>query len=72
MVKYRDYTVNKDFTIENGATHEYEGKKYKRSYMGGAAFDHEVKSFEDCEYGGKMWKLYRTNRREYYRKYHTV
>ena len=57
MVKYRDYTVNKDFTIENGATHEYDNKTYKRSYMGGAAFDHEVKSFEDCEYGGKMWKL---------------
>ena len=72
MVKYRDYTVNKDFTIEAGTEHEYKGKKYKRSYMGGAAFDHEVKPFEDCEHGGKVWKLYRTNRREYYRRYGRV
>ena len=69
MVKYRDYTVNKDFTIENGATHEYDNKTYKRSYIGGAAFDHEEKPFEDCEHGGKAWKLYRTDRRAYNKKY---
>ena len=71
MVKYRDYTVNKDFTIENGATHEYNNKTYKRSYIGGAAFDHEVKRFEDTE-DYKMWRLYRKDRVAYFKKYHTV
>jgi len=67
----RDYTINNDMTIKNGVTHEYKGKKYTRSYIGGAAFDHEVEKWEDNEYGGKMWELYRTDRRAYYKKYHS-
>ena len=58
----RDYTINNDMTIKHGVTHEYKGKKYTRSYIGGAAFDHEVVKWEDNEYGGKMWELYRKDR----------
>ena len=50
----RDYTINNDMTIKHGVTHEYKGKKYTRSYIGGAAFDQEVVMWEDNEYGGKI------------------
>ena len=68
----RDYTVNNNLDLENGTVHKHDGKTYKRSYIGGAAFDHEIgQKFEDTE-DGKMWKMYRTNRSRYYKKYHTV
>ena len=67
----RDYTVNNDLTIDHGVKHEYKGKKYTRSYIGGAAFDHEIKKFEDTETYEK-WKLYRKDRVAYFRKYHKI
>ena len=65
----RDYTVNNDLTIEDGATHQYDNKTYKRSYIGGAAFDHESIDWDNDEWGSAMWELYRTDRRAYYKKY---
>jgi len=66
----RDYTVNNDLTIKHGEVHEHEGKTYTRSYIGGAAFDHQKIDWDNDEYGSAMWKLYRTDRRAYYKKYH--
>ena len=66
----RDYTVNNDLTLKDGEEHEFKGRRYKRSYIGGAAFDHEILNWEECEYGSAMWELYRTDRRAYYKKYH--
>ena len=66
----RDYTVNNDLTLKDGEEHEYKGRRYKRSYIGGAAFDHEILNWEECEYGSAMGELYRTDRRAYYKKYH--
>tara|TARA_B100000085_G_scaffold98814_1_gene89854 strand:- start:117 stop:332 length:216 start_codon:yes stop_codon:yes gene_type:complete len=66
----RDYTVNNDLTLKDGEEHEYNGRRYKRSYIGGAAFDHEILNWDECEYGSAMWELYRTDRRAYYKKYH--
>ena len=67
----RLYIKNPDTTIPNGTEHVYKGKTYIRSYMGGAAFDHEKVSFEESD-TGRMFKLYRTNRRKYYKKDHQV
>jgi hypothetical protein len=64
----RDYTINKDLTIPQGTVHEYEGKKYTRSYIGGGAFDHEVVSFEKSE-TAEMFNLWKSNRKKYYKKY---
>ena len=68
-LKVRDYTVNKDLTIKHGETHEHKGKTYVRSYIGGAAFDHEKIDWNNDEYGSAMWKLYKTDRKAYYEKY---
>ena len=66
----RDYTVNNDLTLKDGEEHEFKGRQYKRSYIGGAAFDHEILNWEESEYGSAMWELYRTDRRKYFEKYH--
>ena len=57
--------------MRNHYYHEYKGKKYTRSYIGGAAFDHEIKKFEDTE-TYEMWKLYRKDRVAYFKKYHKI
>ena len=66
----RDYTVNNDLTLEPGEIHEHEGKTYKRSYIGGAAFDHEVDGWK--EEVTEMWDLWANDTKKYYKKYHKV
>ena len=66
----RDYTVNNDLTLKPGEVHEHEGKKYKRSYIGGAAFDHEVDGWKKDV--NEMWGLWKDDRKKYYKKYHEV
>ena len=50
----RDYTVNNDLTLKDGEEHEYNGRRYKRSYIAGAAFDHEILDWDKSEYGSAM------------------
>ncbi len=64
----RNYTINNDFTLKNGEIHEHEGVKYQRNYIGGAAFDNKVAVWEGSE-EQKMWKLYKTNKAKYFKKY---
>ena len=40
-------------------------------YTVGAAFDHQKIDWDNDEYGSAMWELYRTDRRAYYKKYHS-
>ena len=70
-LRVRDYTVNKDLTIKHGETHEHKGKAYVRSYIGGAAFDHEKVSFEKSD-TGRAFRLWKTDRKRYYKEYGAV
>ena len=65
----RNYVKNPDMGLKDGGKHLYNGVTYIRSYIGGAAFDHEVKKFEDTE-DAKMWKMWREDKPGYYKKYH--
>ena len=64
----RDYTINNDLTIKHGVVHEHEGVKYTRSYIGGAAFDHEVDGWKKPH--NEMMGLWKNDRKAYYKKYH--
>lgn len=64
----RDYTVNNDLTLKDGEEHEYNGKRYKRSYIAGAAFDHEVDGWKKGF--NEMMGLWKNDRKAYYKKYH--
>ena len=63
----RDYTVNNDLTLKDGEEHEYNGKRYKRSYIAGAAFDLEVDGWKKGF--NELMGLWKNDRKAYYKKY---
>ena len=67
----RDYRVVKS-SHKHGETFVHGGKEYKRAYIGGAIFDHEINSKKLIGEWNKMSALYRKNKKAYYKKYAEV
>lgn len=67
-MKSRDYRVT-ETDHQHGEKHMFEGKEYIRLNIGGALFDKETDTTQLQEESKADFKLFRTNKKSYYKKY---